>query len=94
MTTILNVLMIAALAGILLMHVLSVFARNTAARLAAYLAIALHIVLFAVLLLRGTEIAVAVLIFMGSVFCYTVLCAVKYALDKKKENSAEEVTDK
>ena len=93
--TVLFIILLAVLsAAIPALHALSVFGQGHAAQIAQYICIALHILLFADLLLLSISMEIAVLIFMLSVLCYSALSAWQYHRLKKKSECSGEVDDK
>ena len=86
MTILLTVLLIALSAAILVLHALSVFGQGGTARISAYICILLHILLFTDMLLLALPMDTAVLVFLTSVLCYSVLNAVQYLRGRRRED--------
>lgn len=87
------ILILAALAALICaLHFTAVLARNNIAKIAQYVNIALHTVLFSALLLFRADIDVGVAVFMASAFVYTLIAYVKHLSDNrlaKKSNVKE-----
>lgn len=90
MTVLLTVLFIAVSAAILALHALSVFGQSRAARISSYLCIAMHIVLFTVMLLLAFPMDTAVLVFLTSVLFYSALHAFRYFRKGNGKKDGEE----
>ena len=88
MKLLLTILFIAVLLAILVMHVLSV---RTQSRLICYMGIALHIVLFTLMLLLAVPMDLAVLVFMISVLWYSALSAARHILQRRMGKDGEKV---
>lgn len=91
MTVFLYTLLSICAAAILVLHALSVFGQGVRTKIASYICIALHVILFTVLLLLDVSTDVAVLVFLLSLLWYCVLSTVRY-IRTKKSASHEEVS--
>ena len=67
------------------LHIGCALVGGTPARLGQYLNIFLHVILFALRMLSGTKIDVALLFFMASIAIYTLTAYVKYEIEKRRE---------
>ena len=90
MKLLLTILFIAVFLAILVLHVLSVRSKSRTASLAGYICIALHIVLFTLMLLLAVPMDLAVLTFMISVLWYSALSAARYMLLRRMRKDGEE----
>ena len=69
------------------LHFVSVLTKGISAKIAQYVNIFLHIILFCVLLLSDAKIDVAVTVFMASVFLYVLISFIKYEAEKRKRTA-------
>ena len=69
------------------LHFVSVLTKETSAKIAQYVNIILHIVLFCLLLLCEIKIDVAVAVFMASAFLYVLISFIKYEAEKRKSTA-------
>ena len=67
------------------LHIGCALVGGTLARLGQYLNIFLHVILFALLMLSGAAIDVALLFFMASVAIYTLTAYAKHEIEKRRE---------
>ena len=86
MENILNPIVLISLGVLIALHVASILLRGIAAKLIAYLNIALHVGLMFVLLYLKLKIEEAVLVYLISVFAYTLAATVTY---KVRERAAK-----
>jgi hypothetical protein len=100
MENILTPAVLISLSVLIVLHVLSMALRGTAARLIAYLNIALHVCLLFVLSYLKLKIEEAVLVYLISVFAYTVAATVMYKLsvrfaasEPSSDEGSEEVAE-
>lgn len=91
MENILTPAVLISLSVLIILHVLSVALRGTAAKLTAYLNVALHVGLLFVLSYLKLKIEEAVLVYLISVFAYTVAATVAYKLSLKKAPAEQSV---
>ncbi len=89
MTVLLTVLLIAVSVAILVLHALSVFGQSRAARISTFICIAMHIILFTVMLLLALPMDAAVLIFLASVLFYSALHALRYFRQNSSKKEGE-----
>ena len=89
MENILTPAVLISLSVLIILHVLSVALRGIAAKLTAYLNVALHVGLLFVLSYLKLKIEEAVLVYLISVFAYTVAATVAYKLSLKKAPAEE-----
>ncbi|MBE6559539.1 MAG: hypothetical protein E7662_00320 [Ruminococcaceae bacterium] len=90
MTVLLTVLLIAVSAAIIVLHALSVFGQSRTARISTYFSLAMHIILFTVMLLMALPMDAAVLIFLSSVLIYSSLHALRYFRKESGKKEGEE----
>ena len=83
-------LFIAVWLAILVLHVFSVRGRNRSARLCGYIGIALHIVLFTLMLLLAVPMDTAVLVFLICLLWYTVLSAARFRVIQRRGKDGED----
>lgn len=94
MENILNPIVLISLGVLIALHVASVVLRGTWAKLIAYLNIALHVGLMFVLLYLKLKIEEAVLVYLISVFAYTLASTVTYKVREraaKRESAVDEI---
>ena len=72
------------------LHFVSSLSKKKIAKIAQYVNIFLHILLFCELMLGEIEIDVSVAVFMASVFVYVLSGFLKYETDKRRETKNEE----
>ena len=85
--------MLIALAALSVLHLLKVFMPDVIGRITAYLNIAAHVIAIVYFMWLGLTIFQAVLVFMASLFVYTMLNFIPYlvyrASLKKEEGRAD-----
>lgn len=75
------------------LHLLSALVlKGIVAKILNLVNIVLHIALMVPMMLAGFDISLAVMLYMVSVFCYSLSSYIRYALDeRKRRKEAEEV---
>lgn len=83
-TEVLDIFLYVLFGTILLIHVLSGLLNERIERVLTCVNITLHIPLLCLLLLRGVGVDLAVLLFMISVFAYTLVRFIKYEIEIRR----------
>jgi len=83
-----------ALAAIIAIHAIAALVRDCASRILTYINIVLHLLLLIPLILYKFKLEEAVLVYMISVFAYTLISYIKYLLFERKAEGVSEIDNK
>ena len=94
MENLLTLPILGSLALLIVLHAASLLLPPKAAKLVAYLNIVLHVGMLFVLACSKVKIEEAVLVYLVSVFAYTVMATVLYRVSKRKTEREASDTEK